>query len=143
MCKMMAGCVAAMLTIVGAAQAADWPAAGQPGSLEWALAGSWRDPAKEVPRDTVRHPVEELKFMGIEPGMTVVEIYPGGGYFTGILGPVLKQGGGKLIVVGDAEKASGKYKEKFLDHPETYGPLTYSTLSKTSGPLAPAAPIWW
>ena len=136
--KLIAGCVAVMLTVVGAAQAEDWPAAGQPGSLEWALAGAWRDPVKEVARDPVRHPAEELEFMGLEPGMTVVEIYPGGGYFTAILAPVLKQGGGKLIEVGEGEKASGKYQEKFLDHPEIYGPLTYTSLTKTSGPLAPA-----
>ena len=56
--------------------AADWPAAGQPGSLEWAMAGSWRD-AKDLSRDAVRHPAEELKFMGLQPTMSVVEIYPG------------------------------------------------------------------
>ena len=136
--KTIAGCVAALLAIVGTAQATDWPTAGQPGSFEWALAGPWRDPNKEVARDPVRHPAEELQFMGLEPGMTVIEIYPGGGYFTAILGPVLKHDGGKLIVVGDAEKVSSKYKEKFLDHPETYGRLTYTSLTKNSGPIAPA-----
>jgi len=117
--------------------AADWPAAGQPGSLEWALAGSWRD-AKDVARDPVRHPAEELKFMGLQPGMSVIEIYPGGGYFTSILGPVLKQDGGHLTVAGGAEEANSKYKEKFIDHPETYGKLTYTFLNDKSGPLAPA-----
>ena len=136
--KILTGCVAALVLSAGLAQAAELPAAGQPGSLEWAVAGSWRDKDKEVPRDAVRHPVEELKFMGLEPNMTVVEIYPGGGYFTGILGPVLKQGGGKLIEVGGAEEASSKFKEKFVDHPEIYGKLAYSVLSKSSGPLAPA-----
>jgi predicted methyltransferase len=136
--KILTGCVAAVVLMVGAAQAADLPAAGQPGSLEWAAAGAWRDKDKEVPRDAVRHPVEELKFMGLEPGMTVIEIYPGGGYFTGILGPVLKQGGGKLIEVGGTEEAANKFKEKFVDHPEIYGKLGYSVLSKTSGALAPA-----
>jgi predicted methyltransferase len=91
-----------------------------------------------VPRDSVRHPVEELKFMGLKPGMTVVEIYPGGGYFTSILGPVLKQDGGKLYEVGYGAEPGKKFKEKFIDHPETYGTLTYTALNKETGAVAPA-----
>jgi predicted methyltransferase len=137
--KVLAAYVAmATLGLCTMAQAADWPAAGQPGSLEWAAAGSWRDQEKDISRDSVRHPVEELKFMGLKPGMTVVEIYPGGGYFTSILGPVLKQDGGKLYVVGGAAEPSKKFKEKFIDHPETYGTLTYTVLNKETGAVAPA-----
>jgi len=136
--RMMVACIAAAALASGAAGAADWPAAGQPGSLEWAAAGPWRDQEKDVPRDSVRHPVEELKFMGLQPGMTVVEIYPGGGYFTSILGPVLKQGGGTLYEVGGGMEPSKKFKEKFLDHPETYGTLHYTRLDKDSGEVAPA-----
>jgi predicted methyltransferase len=136
--KVLAICMAVAGIGFSAAQAADWPAAGQPGSLEWAAAGPWRDQEKDVSRDSVRHPVEELKFMGLKPGMTVVEIYPGGGYFTSILGPVLKQDGGKLYVVGGAPEPSKKFKEKFIDHPETYGTLTYTVLDKDSGAVAPA-----
>jgi predicted methyltransferase len=117
--------------------AADWPAAGQPGSLEWALAGSWRSPS-DLSRDAVRHPAEELKFIGLQPGMSVIEIYPGGGYFTSIIGPVLKQDGGHLTVVGGAEQPNPKYQDKFIGHPEIYGALTYSSLNATSGPIAPA-----
>jgi predicted methyltransferase len=132
---MMAACMAVTALAFSAAQAADWPAAGQPGSLEWAVAGSWRE--QDVPRDAVRHPVEELKFIGLKPGMTVVEIYPGGGYFTSILGPVLKQGGGKLYVVGGTPEPGKKFKEKFIDHPEIYGTLTYTALNPTSPGIAP------
>ena len=65
------------------------------GSLEWAAAGSWRL-EKEKARDQYRHPVETLKFFGVKPTDTVVEIAPGGGWYTAILGPYLKKGGGKL-----------------------------------------------
>jgi predicted methyltransferase len=136
--KVLAACVAVAALGFSAAEAADWPAAGQPGSLEWAAAGPWRDQEKDVARDAVRHPVEELKFMGLKPGMSVVEIYPGGGYFTSILGPVLKQDGGKLTEVGYGAEPGKKFKEKFIDHPEIYGTLTYAALNKDSGPLAPA-----
>ncbi|GAM98018.1 hypothetical protein U91I_01648 [alpha proteobacterium U9-1i] len=69
--------------------------ASERGSLEWAAAGEWRiDPA----RDDWRHPIETLRFWGIEPGMTVLEILPGLGWYTSILAPYLAQGGGRLIV---------------------------------------------
>ena len=37
--------------------------------------------------------MEELTFFGITPQMTVVELWPGGGYWTEILGPYLAKGG--------------------------------------------------
>jgi len=44
-------------------------------------------------RDPFRHPYETLMFFGIQPDMTVVEISPGGGWYTEILGPYLKDDG--------------------------------------------------
>ena len=44
-----------------------------------------------------RHPAETLKFFGIEPGMTVVEALPGGGWYTKILLPWLGEDG---MVIG-------------------------------------------
>ncbi|PTB86198.1 methyltransferase [Pseudidiomarina aestuarii] len=44
-------------------------------------------------RDAFRHPVETLEFFGLEPDMTVVEIWPGGGWYTEILAPYLKDQG--------------------------------------------------
>ena len=41
-------------------------------------------------RDQYRHPVETLAFFGFEPSMTVVEIWPGGGWYSDILAPALK-----------------------------------------------------
>jgi predicted methyltransferase len=128
-------CLAVAGLIAGAAHAAGWPAAGQPGSLEWALAGDWR--SAHAARDGVRHPADELKFMGLEPAMNVIEIYPGGGYFTSILGPVLKQGGGKLTVVGSRPEAPKGVQENYIDHPETYGKLAYAYLNATSPGLGP------
>ncbi len=51
--------------------------------------------AKNKARDQYRHPVETLVFFGFKPEMTVVEITPGGGWYTEILAPALK-GTGKL-----------------------------------------------
>ena len=41
------------------------------GSLEWAVAGPWR--AQDKVRDAARHPMETLRFFGLQPRMTVVE----------------------------------------------------------------------
>ncbi len=40
-------------------------------------------------RDAARHPVETLRFFQVEPGMTVAEILPGGGWYTRVLAPYL------------------------------------------------------
>lgn len=40
---------------------------------------------ENIKRDKFRHPYETLKFFGIEPEMTVVELSPGGGWYTEIL----------------------------------------------------------
>ncbi len=47
-------------------------------------------------RDQYRNPLETLSFFGIEPNMTVVELWPSGGWYTDILAPYLKDRG-KLI----------------------------------------------
>ncbi|MBE0363058.1 hypothetical protein PULV_a0678 [Pseudoalteromonas ulvae UL12] len=44
-------------------------------------------------RDVYRHPIDTLTFFGLEPTMTVVEIWPGGGWYTDILAPALKEHG--------------------------------------------------
>src|SRR4051812_20021073 len=61
-------------------------------ALAKAIAGPQRTPAL-AERDKFRHPQEELEFFGIRPDMTVVEIAPGGGYWTEILAPYLKDKG--------------------------------------------------
>lgn len=63
-------------------------------ALEQSVTGEHRS-AKNKARDQYRHPVETLKFFGFKPEMTVVEITPGGGWYTEILAPALK-GKGKL-----------------------------------------------
>ena len=63
-------------------------------ALKQAVGGDHRS-AKNKARDQYRHPLETLTFFGFKPNMTVVEITPGGGWYTEILAPALK-GSGKL-----------------------------------------------
>jgi predicted methyltransferase len=113
------------------------------GSLEWAVAGKWRMDAEKA-RDPDRHPVETLKFFGVKGSDTVVEIFPGGGWFTAILGPYLKAGGGKLYAAHpDPASSPGAkanvdaYAAAFVLHPETYGAIEVTVASKDGPGLAP------
>jgi predicted methyltransferase len=64
-------------------------------ALKAAVAAPSRTPAN-VARDRYRHPYETLAFFGVRPSDTVVELWPGGGWYTEILAPYLGQGGGTL-----------------------------------------------
>lgn len=55
-------------------------------------------PDEAKARYPYRHPKETLQFFGIEPGMTVVEALPGGGWYTRVLLPYLGEKG-RLIGV--------------------------------------------
>ena len=63
--------------------------------LKAAVAAPTRTPANTA-RDTYRHPAETLAFFGVKPTDTVVELWPGGGWYTEILAPYLKKGRGTL-----------------------------------------------
>src|SRR5438046_130659 len=55
-------------------------------ALQAAINSDARNPAN-IARDRYRHPFETLAFFGVKPGDTVVEIWPGGGWYTEILAP--------------------------------------------------------
>ncbi|MFD0846703.1 class I SAM-dependent methyltransferase [Sphingosinicella xenopeptidilytica] len=87
-----------------------------------ALAGANRSEANRA-RDQYRHPAETLAFFGLTPGMTVVEVSPGGGWYTEVLGPILADHG-KLYAAhtnpagGErAAQAVASFKEKLASSP--------------------------
>src|ERR1700722_16618727 len=99
-----------LLSLLGSA--ASWAAATADPALASAVSSPARNP-KAVARDPVRHPVEELTFFGLSPTMTVVELWPGGGYWTDILGPYLAARGHYYVALpspGDAEEDAGAKK---------------------------------
>jgi predicted methyltransferase len=79
--------------------------------LSAVIAGPQRSGASRA-RDGARHPAESLEFWGLQPGQTVVEISPGGGYWTEILAPYLKQTGGRYIATVSA-KGAPKFLAKY------------------------------
>src|SRR5690242_6459647 len=79
-----------------AAPAAPAAAAADHAAIQRAVAPPHRSAANRA-RDGQRHAVETLSFFGLKGNMTVLELWPGNGWYTEILAPVVADGG-KLIV---------------------------------------------
>ncbi|HJP98939.1 MAG TPA: hypothetical protein VJ862_10285 [Rhodanobacteraceae bacterium] len=86
-----------------------------------AVAGNWRLPANKA-RDQYRHPIATLEFFGIKPDMTVIELAPGGGWYTEILAPFLYAHGHLIETVPPSETAGqSMFERKLHADPAVYG----------------------
>lgn len=83
-------------------------AAALPTTLAEAISSPERTP-ENVKRDQYRHPQETLEFFGLKPEMTVIEITPGGGWYTEILAPYLATKGKYIMAVGALTDSSPAY----------------------------------
>ena len=110
-------CFFALLSFAVMAKAADTTPPSSDVSLQQAVNGSWRSEANRA-RDVYRHPVETLQFFGIRPDMTVIELSPGGGWYTEILAPYLAAHG-QLIEA--APPKAEKIHAKLKGNPPVYG----------------------
>jgi predicted methyltransferase len=95
-----------------------------------------------VARDKARHPVEELSFFGIAPTMTVVELWPGGGYWTEILGSYLAKGGTYYVALpapGNAEedKSVERWRSRIAAQKDRMGTIHETTLGAGHFDIAP------
>jgi predicted methyltransferase len=93
-------------------------------SLDQALKGAWRDPANAA-RDQYRHPKQTLEFFSLRPDMTVVQLWPGNGWYTEILAPVLREHGQLIDAAvppkGDSESDNTvRYLAKLKADPAVY-----------------------
>jgi predicted methyltransferase len=73
--------------------------------LEAAMASDIRTGA-EAERDRNRMPIETLEFFGLRDDMKVVELFPGGGWYTKLLAPVLAENGEFYIAYGTSRVQS-------------------------------------
>jgi len=78
-------------------------------------------------RDTWRHPYETLTFFGLRANSTVVELSPGGGWYTEILAPYLRDQGHLVLAADDpqspkpeAVKSLERLKAKLAASPQRY-----------------------
>lgn len=89
-------------------------------------AGEHRSPAN-VARNQYRNPAETLEFFELNPQLSVVEIWPGGGWYSEILAPYLRHQGKYTAAHFDPESTVGfftrsrlGYQEKLEQAPELY-----------------------
>ncbi len=104
------------------------PALPEVGALiQQALQGEHRSEQNKA-RDEYRNPLETLIFFGLQPDMTVVEFWPGGGWYTEVLAPVLHEHG-QLVLASFPEEGGSEFtrrsaqalREKLDSAPEVYG----------------------
>lgn len=137
-----AGAMGLALSIPGVTLASpDHPTIG--GYVSGKEAAAARSP-QNIARDGARHPVESLEFWGVKPGQTVIEISPGGGYWTEILAPYAKNTGGTYVAgVADidnpktsdgARKGRAAFEAKYADTAK-YGQIRYVGFGAASAPL--------
>lgn len=113
--------------------------------LRQAIAGAHRTPAF-VARDAVRKPYEELTFLGLRPDATVVEISPGGGYWTEILAPYLHEKGTFYVAQYPLESVKGRagyerahkaFQDKLAANEPVYGRAKVTDFAKGHYDIAP------
>jgi len=107
--------------------------------------------AQSKARNQYRHPLETLEFFGIGEGMTVMEIWPGGGWYTEILAPAMRDHGNFIIATWDPEvegQAAYRYElpekmaQTFTDNPAIYDQVVTDVFSPpSSGTLSEAESI--
>lgn len=86
-------------------------------ALDKVLAGAHRADANKA-RDKYRHPSETLAFFGVKPDSTVVELAPGGGWYTEVLAPYLRDKGRYYAAGG--ERGVQVVKDKAAKSPELF-----------------------
>lgn len=115
-------------------------------ALQSALDGRQRSEINKT-RDAARHPKATLEFFGIAPGMSVVELAPGGGWYTEILAPYLQSGG--LLTVGlpdansddaYARKSYTNFQKKIADNPALFGQVKTGVFEPAANKLTFAPP---
>ena len=105
--------------------------------IETAMDGDHRSD-KNKARNKYRKPVETMKFFGLKPDMTVIEIAPGGGWYTEILAPIMRDTG--IYISGSYDvKVEGQAKYRYrqnktllkqiTDQPELYGQIKVAAYS--------------
>src|SRR4051812_33791034 len=112
-------------------------------AIEAAASGAWRS-NDEKARDAYRHPVDALAFWGLKPGMTILEVQPGGGWWSNILAPYARATHGEFYATAPnvsnpaasegAKKAREGYINKFSDA-SIYGKVNIVDWGKNAAPL--------
>ncbi len=112
------------------------PVTAQRDPIAAAVAAPTRTPANRA-RDPWRHPRETLAFFGVRPGDTVVEVWPGGGWYSEILAPLLRTRG-TYYAAGPQPNGTRAVAVLQAKDPAVYGRIRIVGLPAAAG--APAVP---
>ncbi|GGE37985.1 methyltransferase [Halopseudomonas oceani] len=89
-----------------------------------------------VTRDAYRNPEQTLTFFGVTPEQTVVEVWPGGGWYTEVLAPLLRDKGTLIAAhfdpesdVGFFRRSRAQFEAKLAEHLERYDRVQLATLN--------------
>lgn len=143
-------CLAVLLALgapaLAQAQDAATVAADAAASLDKVIKGDWRTPAN-VARDGYRHPAETLSFFRLQPDQTVVEITPGGGWYSEILAPYLRGHGQYVAAIVDpaavAQGSGRDYQQRSKDGLEKKFAASPALYDKTRVvAYSPSAPVF-
>ncbi|HEY6644359.1 hypothetical protein [Povalibacter sp.] len=101
--------------------------------------------AEDKARDRFRHPAESLEFWGLQPGMTILEVQPGSGWWTEILAPYAHATGGKYYATAadlgnpelpeGARKGRADFEARYAAKPDVYGTVTLVNFGPKSAAL--------
>jgi predicted methyltransferase len=95
-----------------------------PAAERKALAAAVANPARSEAnraRDRYRNPAATLSFFGVRPRQTVVELFPGGGWYSEIVAPYVLNGGGTYYVAAPNERGLGGFKRLVEKDQALYG----------------------
>lgn len=116
----------------GAATPSDTTPSAEPvafGSIDAALSGSHRS---DPERDRYRHPRETLAFFGVTPSSRVVELWPGGGWYTAILAPLVHDQGHLRAVAAENRYLQG-FRDFVAARPDLYDRVELVTIQPANG----------
>ena len=95
-------------------------------ALQAAIAAPART-AANVARDRYRHPEATLAFFGVRASDTVVEIWPSGGWYTEILAPYLRRGGGTYYAAAMGANGHNGMRRLMAANADLYGGIRLAT----------------
>jgi predicted methyltransferase len=110
--------------VTTAATAMQGRPSGLPRAEQKALAAAVANPARSEEnraRDRYRNPQATLAFLGVRPRQTVVELFPGGGWYSEIIAPYVLNGGGTYYVAAPNDRGLTGFKRLVEKDQPLYG----------------------
>ena len=109
-----------------------------PAKMDKVLAGEHRSDANKA-RDKFRNPKATLEFFGVKPNSVVVEALPGGGWYTEVLAPYLRETGTYVALwPATAERGIKAHEERMAAKPALYDKTKLAKI--TTSPNAGTVP---